>query len=60
MLIPWNTCGAYHSNVLTVDVFDYLPYAFFNIISPFMSIAVAALGYKIKYLVGGNEKKDAL
>ena len=56
VLIPWNTCGAYHSNVLTVDVFDYLPYAFFNLISPFMSIAVAALGYKIKYLVEGNKK----
>lgn len=50
VLIPWNTCGAYQSKVLTVDVFDYLPYAFFNIISPFMSIAVAALGYKIKHL----------
>ncbi|HZJ80881.1 MAG TPA: Na+/H+ antiporter NhaC, partial [Dysgonamonadaceae bacterium] len=45
VLIPWNTCGAYQSKVLTVDVFDYLPYAFFNLISPFMSIAVAALGY---------------
>ena len=58
VLIPWNTCGAYQSKVLTVDVFDYLPYAFFNLISPFMSIAVAALGYKIKYLVEGNEKRD--
>ncbi|PVX50920.1 transporter (NhaC family) [Balneicella halophila] len=48
VLIPWNTCGAYQSKVLTVDVFDYLPYAFFNIISPFMSLTVAALGYKIK------------
>ena len=58
VLIPWNTCGAYQSKVLTVDVFDYLPYAFFNLISPFMSIAVAALGYKIKYLTGGNKKRD--
>lgn len=50
VLIPWNTCGAYQSRVLTVDVFDYLPYAFFNIISPFMSLAVAAIGYKIRKL----------
>ena len=59
VLIPWNTCGAYQSKVLTVDVFDYLPYAFFNIISPFMSIAVAALGYKIKHVnarINGNQK----
>lgn len=60
VLIPWNTCGAYQSKVLTVDVFDYLPYAFFNIISPFMSIAVAALGYKIKYLVEGSEKRKTV
>ena len=57
VLIPWNTCGAYQSKVLTVDVFDYLPFAFFNLISPFMSIAVAALGYKIRYLNGGNKKE---
>lgn len=50
VLIPWNTCGAYQSKVLTVDVFDYIPYSFFNIISPIMSITIAALGYKIKYL----------
>lgn len=51
VLIPWNTCGAYQSKVLTVDVFDYLPYAFFNIISPFMSLIVAMLGYKIKKII---------
>ena len=56
VLIPWNTCGAYQSKVLTVDVFDYLPYAFFNLISPFMSIAVAAIGYKIRYL-NSDEKQ---
>lgn len=50
VLIPWNTCGAYQSKVLTVDVFAYLPYAFFNIISPFMSLFVASIGYKIKKL----------
>lgn len=48
VLIPWNTCGAYQSKVLTVDVFDYLPYAFFNIISPIMSLTIASIGYKIK------------
>lgn len=50
VLIPWNTCGAYQSKVLTVDVFSYLPYAFFNIISPFMSLFIASIGYKIKKL----------
>lgn len=50
VLIPWNTCGAYQSSVLTVDVVSYLPYAFFNLISPFMTLLVAAIRYKIKML----------
>ncbi|APD06104.1 putative Na(+)/H(+) antiporter [Flavobacteriaceae bacterium UJ101] len=50
VLIPWNTCGAYQSTVLTVDVMAYLPYAFFNLISPFMTLLIAAIGYKIRKL----------
>ena len=47
VLVPWNTCGMTQSTVLGVSTITYLPYCFFNIISPLMSIAVAALGYKI-------------
>lgn len=50
VLIPWNTCGAYQSGTLGVDTFDYLPYAFFNIISPFMTLIFAAFNIKIKQL----------
>jgi NhaC family Na+:H+ antiporter len=46
-LIPWNTCGLTQATVLGVSTFTYLPYCFFNIFSPLMSILVAALGYKI-------------
>lgn len=49
-LVPWNTCGAYHSNVLGVSTFAYFPYAFFNIISPFMTILYAYLNIKIRKL----------
>lgn len=48
-LVPWNTCGAYQSSVLGVSVLDYLFYAVFNYVSPFMTLLVAAIGYKIKY-----------
>jgi len=48
VLVPWNTCGAYHSNVLGVATGAYLPYAFFNLISPIMTIAVAYFNYKIR------------
>lgn len=51
VLVPWNTCGAYHSGVLGVSVFDYFIYAFFNYISPFMTLLFAALQIKIKRIV---------
>lgn len=47
VLIPWNSCGMTQSTVLHVPTVEYLPYCFFNILSPCMSIFVAALGYKI-------------
>lgn len=51
VLIPWNTCGAYQSGTLGVDTFDYLPYAFFNLLSPVMTLTFAAFNIKIRQLV---------
>jgi NhaC family Na+:H+ antiporter len=51
VLIPWNTCGAYQSGVLGVSVADYFLFAFFNWISPFMTLLFAAFSIKIKKLV---------
>ena len=48
VLVPWNTCGLTQSTVLGVATIAYLPYCFFNILSPVMTILVAALGWKIK------------
>ena len=48
VLIPWNTCGATQSRVLGVDTWSYAPYAFFNIISPLMTILFAYLNVKIR------------
>ena len=47
VLVPWNTCGMTQSLVLKVPTIEYLPYCFFNIVSPLMSIFIAMLGYKI-------------
>ena len=47
VLIPWNTCGMTQSTVLGVPTLTYLPYCFFNIICPLMSIIVAAIGWRI-------------
>ena len=48
VLIPWNTCGAYQSSVLGVGVGSYFFYAFFNYISPFMTLIYAAFKIKIR------------
>ena len=48
VLIPWNTCGMTQATILNVSTLTYLPYCFFNLISPLMSIFIAILGFKIK------------
>ncbi len=50
VLIPWNTCGAYHSSVLGVGVGEYFVYAIFNWLSPITTLIFAALRIKIKQL----------
>lgn len=57
VLIPWNTCGAAQSNVLGVATWAYLPYCFFNIISPFMTVFFAYAGIKIAKLKGDSKSK---
>ncbi|MCH2191052.1 MAG: Na+/H+ antiporter NhaC [Gammaproteobacteria bacterium] len=48
VLIPWNTCGAYHASVLGIGTLTYLPYCFFNLLSPFMTLIYAWFMIKIK------------
>lgn len=47
VLVPWNTCGMTQSTVLGVPTLTYLPYCFFNLISPLMSILIALIGWRI-------------
>ncbi|MBU2913730.1 MULTISPECIES: Na+/H+ antiporter NhaC [Reichenbachiella] len=55
VLIPWNTCGAYHSSVLGVGTLTFAPYCFFNIISPLMTVLFGYLNIKIRRL---TKKED--
>ena len=48
VLVPWNTCGLVQSTVLGVATLTYLPYCFFNLLSPVTSVVVAATGWGIK------------
>ena len=56
VLVPWNTCGMTQATVLGVPTLTYLPYCFFNLLSPLTTMAVAALGWKIKRHKPGGEE----
>lgn len=47
VLIPWNSCAAMQSSVLGISTLAYLPYCFFNILSPIVSLIITAIGYRI-------------
>ncbi len=47
VLVPWNTCGAYISGVLGVSTASYLPYCFFNLLSPVLDVVYGFIGFKV-------------
>lgn len=59
VLIPWNTCGAYHSNVLGVATGDYFMYCFFNLLSPIMTVIFGIFNVKIATIVS-QEKSELI
>ena len=58
VLIPWNTGGATQAKVLGVATGDYLPYAFFNLISPVMTVIFAYFNIKIRRFSDDNENQE--
>ena len=58
VLIPWTTCGMTQSTILGVSTWTYFPYCIFNLVSPLMTILIAATGYKIKRLTVSTENSD--
>ncbi len=46
-LFPWSSCGMTQATILSVPTLVYLPFCFFNLLSPLMSILVALVGFKI-------------
>ena len=56
VLVPWNTCGAFQAGTLGIDTIAYLPFCFFNWISPLMTIFFAAAGIKIAKLPATTDR----
>lgn len=46
-LVPWNTCGATMSGFLGVGTFAYAPFAFFNLLSPIVSVLYGYTGFSM-------------
>ncbi len=51
-LVPWSSCGAYHSKILGVPTLEYLPFCFMNIINPIYALITASMGRNIFYADG--------
>ncbi len=49
-LVPWNSCGAFMGAVLGVSTLSYLPFCFFNIASPLLSVTYGFTGFKVERL----------
>ena len=47
-LVPWNTCGAYMAATLGVATLVYLPFVFFNLINPVVSVIYGYTGFTIR------------
>lgn len=59
VLVPWNTGGAYHATILGVPTLTYLPYCFFNLLSPIISIFIASMGWTMEQNITTIEKDFA-
>ena len=60
-LVPWNSCGAYMAGVLGVATIAYLPFCFFNLLSPLISLVYGFTGFRIEHLpaAGTGGQADA-
>lgn len=49
-LVPWSVCGIFITNVLAVSTIDYLPFAFFCLLSPILTILFGWTGKTLTYV----------
>jgi NhaC family Na+:H+ antiporter len=58
-LVPWNTCGAYMAATLGVATLAYLPFVFFNLVNPFISIIYGWTGFTIERIEDDESAEPA-
>ncbi|WP_342514915.1 Na+/H+ antiporter NhaC [Sporosarcina sp. FSL K6-1522] len=54
-LVPWSVCGIFIADMLGVGVLTYLPFAFFCLLSPILTVLFGFLGKTLTY----TEQKSA-
>ncbi|MEE9217698.1 MAG: Na+/H+ antiporter NhaC [Acidobacteriota bacterium] len=59
-LVPWNTCGAFMGATLGVSAAAYFPFAFLNLLNPFISIFYGFTGLTMAPREPGSESELAL
>jgi len=59
VLVPWNTCGAYMAAALGVPTLAYLPWCFFNLVNPLVSLTYAVADYRIERIDPAQADADA-
>jgi len=47
-LIPWNSCGAYMAAALGVSTLSYAGFAFFCLLNPLATVAIALFGFRLR------------
>jgi NhaC family Na+:H+ antiporter len=55
-LVPWNSCGAYMAGALGVPTLSYLPYCFFNLLSPLVSLFYGISGFRIEHIAPPDQE----
>jgi NhaC family Na+:H+ antiporter len=48
VLVPWNSCGATQAKMLGVPTLTYMPFCFFNLLSPMVNFLETIFDYKIR------------
>ncbi|VAW06774.1 Na+/H+ antiporter NhaC [hydrothermal vent metagenome] len=55
VLVPWNTCAVYMFATLGVSPYVFIPFCFFNILSPMITVLYGFINFKIERI----EKPEA-
>ncbi|MBQ9075904.1 MAG: Na+/H+ antiporter NhaC [Mogibacterium sp.] len=58
-LVPWSSCAAVMVAALGIPTLEYLPYTFFSLLSPVVSIILGFTGITIYYTNKGKKEETA-